>query len=174
MAEQRSFLWSLLCSSLCTGPLAMIPIPWLSVSCISQSSHHVVWGACHAYLAGLVLLCGVFINGPYAVITTAVSNDLVHFASVFGTCTCIWTLNGISALLNTLFFWQAIHCTCMYIHICTYSNMLCTLCGLVIMSKAPVYNTNMPQFVHVYDTCTCVYIHIIWIRQGTRLCGHCL
>ena len=30
---------------------------------------------------GLVMVCGVFINGPYAVITTAVSNDLVRKCS---------------------------------------------------------------------------------------------
>jgi hypothetical protein len=33
---------------------------------------------CFFPIAVLILLCGLFINGPYALITTAVSNDLVR------------------------------------------------------------------------------------------------
>ena len=31
-------------------------------------------------ILALIIFCGLFINGPYALITTAVSNDLVRVA----------------------------------------------------------------------------------------------
>ena len=34
-------------------------------------------------IAVLIMLCGLFINGPYALITTAVSSDLVREFTIY-------------------------------------------------------------------------------------------
>ena len=65
------------------------------------------------------MLCGVFINGPYAVITTAVSNDLVRTIN-----TGHFTVHGHGASLSVI--------ACIYSH--TYNELL------------PLY---VPTFPHV-------------------------
>lgn len=55
-------------------------------TCMGHTIWHVFWLLVHNFPLGLVMLCGLFINGPYAVITTAVSNDLVR--QILQICVC--------------------------------------------------------------------------------------
>ena len=52
-------------------------------------------------IAVLIVFCGLFINGPYALITTAVSNDLVRNCTHAHICTTskIWHKNNNCAAL---------------------------------------------------------------------------
>ena len=50
--------------------------------------------ASFGWFIAMLILCGIFVNGPYAMITTAVSSDLVcvcvcvHVRACAGACVC--------------------------------------------------------------------------------------
>ena len=72
--------------------LKMLPSYWFSPSKVSRYNTVLLILACNHCMcalfpiAVLIVFCGLFINGPYALITTAVSNDLVR------NCTHAYTL----------------------------------------------------------------------------------
>ncbi len=82
-------------ASTCAGML-VVAIPMLFVYQQAGRQCPLVWndkGGCYSVHVGLLMILGLLVNGPYALITTAVSADL-------GTHSCLQVRN----LLNTSYY----------------------------------------------------------------------
>ena len=80
----------------------------------------------HVPITVLIVFVGIFVNGPYAIITTAVSADLVSVACILGVYSLVDWMSVHST--HTLYLYQNIKHIHTYIQYYTYNACSITVC----------------------------------------------